>query len=766
MGVVYEAEDLILKRHVAIKFLPDDLAPDAIALERFQREAQAASALNHPNICVIHEIGQQNGRPFIVMEFMKGKTLKHTLSGKPMEIKKIAELGMQIADALESAHAEKIIHRDIKPANIFITERGQAKLLDFGLAKKIERRSTSDSESPTQSFHPQLTHSGAAIGTIAYMSPEQARGKDLDARTDLFSLGCVIYEMATGTLPFGGDSVAEIMEAILGKNPVPPVRINPKVPIKLEEIISKSLEKDPNLRYQTASEIRTDLQRLLRDDTKHSASPTAARIQTPPKTFNAIKWLSLAAAVIALAFLIGYQIKNRKSEVITTNPSIAVLPFVNMTSDKSQEYFSDGLSEELLNKLSKIPQLRVTGRTSSFAFKGKSEDLRTIGQKLNVKTILEGSVRKEGSHVRITAQLVNVSDGFHIWSDTYDRELNDIFAIQDDIARSVADELQLTLFGKLPPTKKTNQEAYNSYLQGRYFVNRLNPENLEKALHYYEDAIKFDPDYAPAWAGAAHIHALQANYGISPIHETYRKAKMEVEKALKLDDRSAWAYSVQAFIQAYYDWDWSGAEKSVKQAMDLEPNNPQSLSAAALLASAQGQNEKVIVLVKRAIELDPLYVAAYRYLGNSLTYLGRLDEAETAYKKILELAPDRVATRKDLSRVYLLQSKLQQALFEVEKERDPIYRFYGRALVYHALGKEKEANEAMTNLIQQSENTASFQIAEVYAYWGQSDKAFEWLEHAYQQRDSGLLSLKGDPFFRKIETDPRYSAFLTKMHLK
>ncbi|MCI0614824.1 serine/threonine-protein kinase, partial [bacterium] len=396
MGVVYEAEDLDLKRHVAIKFLPEDLLQNSVALERFQREARAASALNHPNICTIHEIGNQKGHRFIVMEFMKGETLKHRIGGRAMEINQAIEFGIQIVDALAAAHAEKIIHRDIKPANIFITERGQAKLLDFGLAKKIEYGSETDTNHPTLSAEQQLTDTGSTVGTVVYMSPEQARGKELDERTDLFSLGVVLYEMVTGTVPFSGNSHAEIFQAILGKDPVAPVRLNPKVPQRFEEVITKALEKDQNLRYQSAAEMRADLQRMSRDTLVAPSSRIRESPIAQPRKKLFITLTILTAIIIAGIFYFNSQ----RSQSYTTQPSIAVLPFVNMSSDKEQEYFSDGLSEELLNKLAKIPELRVIGRTSSFAFKGKNEDLRVIGQKLNVKTILEGSVRKEGSRMR------------------------------------------------------------------------------------------------------------------------------------------------------------------------------------------------------------------------------------------------------------------------------------------------------------------------------------------------------------------------------
>jgi len=776
MGVVYEAEDLHLKRHVALKFLPEDMAKSSDAMERFQREARAASALNHPNICVIHEIGQADGHPFIVMEFMKGKTLKYWIDGKPMEIERALEIGAQIADALDTAHAERIIHRDIKPANIFITERGHAKLLDFGLAKQIGQ-SAADSEAPTASHQRELTATGSTMGTIAYMSPEQARGKELDARTDLFSFGVVLYEMVTGALPFPGGSTGEILEAIFGKEPVATVRFNPRVPAKLEDIIFKSLEKDRTLRYQSAREMQADLQRLRRDSSKHGMTPellTTKAAVVEPQNVQAGKKTKLVAAVITtiivVALTAAYFLRSENQKpapVKIDTPSIAVLPFVNMSSDKEQDFFSDGLAEELLNNLTKIQGLRVTGRTSSFAFKGKNEDLRLIGQKLNVRTILEGSVRKEGKRVRVTAQLVNTSDGFHLWSQTYERELEDIFAVQDDIARSVVEALKLTLATKKGPLEKsTNMQAYNAYLQGQYFLNRFNRKNAEKAAGYYQQAIQYDPNYAPAWVGLAMVHAFQANNAWTPMHETYRQAQKEAEKALELDSTLAMAYRAQGFIRQFSDWDWSGAEQSLDRALKLEPGNARVLYGAAGLARTLGHFDKAISFYERAIELDPLFTAAYHYLGQTLLWSGNLEQAEIVYKKALEISPDRDATHVFLGLGYLLQSKPKAALSEMEQEPEAIWRFFGLALVHRALGKQKESDAALAELIEKSQEDAAYQIAEVYAYRGEIDKAFEWLNRAYEQHDSGLPAyLKGDPLLRNIERDPRHAALLKKMRL-
>ena len=763
MGVVYKAEDTRLNRHVALKFLPEELSRDRAALARFEREARAASALNHPNICTIHDIGEDQGEHFIAMECMEGTTLRGRVEGKPLENDTFLGLAIQIADALDAAHAGGILHRDLKPANIFVTKRGQAKVLDFGLAKIAQQKLGPADTTAASAGH--LTRVGSVLGTTAYMSPEQVLGKELDARSDLFSFGVVLYEMATGAVPFPGDTEGAVFGAILHQAPASPLRLNPEVPPDLDRIILKALEKDRNLRYQSAAEMRGDLQRLKRD-----ADSGYVPVASPATVSSSRRWLWAATGVVAvLAVVVGLWLGRggKAPEPTPVAPSIAVLPFTDMSAEKDQEYFSDGLAEDLLNSLAKVPGLKVAARTSSFHFKGKNEDLKTIGEKLNVATILEGSVRRQGKRVRITAQLIKVSDGFHLWSETYDRDLDDIFAVQDDIARSVAGSLRVTLLGSgpaVPASRIRNLEAYNAYLQGRYFLGKRSKENGEKAVRYYEQAVKLDPGYAEAWAGLAWARFYQANWDYAPGEESYRKAREAAERALQLDGNLAEAHAAIGRIKRDHDWDWVGADASLKRALALEPGSPVALQTNARLAFTLGRFEEALALDRRAVELDPLNPQSHSLLAYSAWYAGQLEEAVAARKKSLELNPEHGLSHSRLGVLYLEQRHPQQALGEIGQEPELAFRLYGKALAYHALGRKKESNAALAELV--TMNTVSaFHIAEVYAFRGEADQAFQWLERGYTQRDQGLVLMKGDPLLKNIQRDPRYAAFLKKMRL-
>jgi len=739
MGEVYKALDPRLNRIVAIKISKDQFD------ERFEREARAIASFNHHHICQIYDVGPN----YLVMEYIEGTILKG-----PLPVEKVVEYGIQICSALETAHKQGIIHRDLKPTNILVHDSG-TKLLDFGLAKVSRERDTGDAL-PTRSVD--LTNN--VVGTLQYMSPEQLDGHPADARSDIFALGAVLYEMVTGKRAFEGVSQASVIAAILQREPPD---LGRAVPAALDHVIRRCLAKDPAARWQSAQELKHALEAIARSETSSgtvtSSSGHVRGRNRRVKTGIAAAFIVLSAAVGTVWFEWGGKAESH---------SLAVLPFVDLSSDKNQEYFSDGLTEELLNELARVRGLRVTGRTSSFQFKGKTQDTRTIGQRLNVATLVEGSVRRQGTQARIAVQLINASDGFQLWSATYDRAMNDLFAVQEEIAHAVTAAMKLTLLGEKPPSpslKTANAEAYTAYLQGRYFLARRSKENAQSAAGYFEQAIQLDRNYAPAWVGLAGARNLQA--GLAYVHpdDGYRQARDAIARALALDPNLGEAYTVLGSIQMFHEWDWAGADASYKRALALDPGDARIIRGAGLLAVDLGRLDEAVKLFHKALERDPLSANAHHDFGMIMHYAGKQNEAAGALTKSLDLAPEIVNAHCMLARVYLAEARPQDALEEANKEKHPVFQLFGQALAYQALGRKKEADSSLAALIATYQKDAPYQIAQIYAFRGEKERSFEWLDRAYAERDSGLPEMKVDPLLNNLHSDARYETLLKKMHL-
>jgi serine/threonine-protein kinase len=765
MGEVYRARDTKLDREVAIKVLPAHLSSDPEALARFEREARAVAALSHPNILAIHDFGCHEGTAYAVMALLDGQTLRGRLDAGALPRKQAVDYALQIAKGLSAAHEKGIVHRDLKPENLFVTKDGHVTILDFGLAKRVDAVGAGPQASAlTVSGH---TAPGTVMGTAGYMSPEQVRGLPVDHRSDIFTFGAILYELLSGERAFKRDSAADTSSAILKEEP-PELSEPGRHSRALDSIVRHCLEKDRDNRFQSAKDIAFAL-----SEASVAAAPSDLPVGVAPRASTRNLLLAVAAGVAVLLAVAAVSFVRGRPAAPSTpaGPSIAVLPFTNLSGDKEQDYFSDGLSEELMGLLTKVKELHVAGRTSSFAFKGTTVDLAAIGEKLHVATVLEGSVRRSGDRLRVSTRLVNVGDGYQIWAETYDRKMTDVFAVQDDIAGAVVAALRVTL---LPQARRagsrrrtSNPEAYNQYLVGRQFASRADPEGNRIAVAAFQRAIKLDSNYAAAYAALARTEywlAESAGGTAEAVRAEGQQALAAAEKAIALDPDLAAGYAARGLVRYGITWDWIGAQTDLERALSLDPGDSGIQIVYSYILSSLGRLPDAIVTARKAIDLDPLSARGGSNLGRYLSAIGELPEARQALTRALDINPEDEYVRFNLGTTALLEGQPTAALAEFRRAGDA-RGLAGVAMAEHDRGHTKESQKALDELIARRAQDSAFRITQVYAWRGERDQAFAWLERAYTQRDVHLAAITYEPLVVRLRNDPRYAAMLKKLNL-
>ena len=793
MGEVYLAQDTRLGRRVALKMLPARFTSDKERLRRFQQEARAASALNHPNIITIHEVGQIDEAHFIATEFVEGHTLRSALERGAVKTLDALDIAIQVASALRAAHEAGIVHRDIKPENIMIRPDGYVKVVDFGLAKLSEPKTATDDTGA--SFTAVDTNPGVVMGTVSYMSPEQARGLAVDARTDIFSLGVVLYETIAGRKPFQGTTTSDIIVAILEKDPAPLSSHNAEAPAEIESIIFKALDKSVKRRYQTAGELIDDLRKLKQDidiqariensstedlltavsartgSGQESAKPAttsgvgsvtgAARLNKKGVAVALAALLSIAAVVVGLLLF---------AEPRKTIDSIAVMPFANAGGDPNAEYLPDGVTESIINNLSRLPGLKVMARSTVFTYKDREIDPRKVGDELNVRAVVMGKILQRGQMLTVTAELVDASDGSQLWGRQYNIALSEILAVQESISRDITDKLAVTDEQKRQTAKRytENTEAYQLYLRGRYHWNKRTKDSLNKSIDYFQEAIEKDPAYGLAHAGIADAYNILGNYQYLAPSDAYPKAEAAAKMALMIDDTLAEAHASLAHVKHRYYWDWAVAESEFKRAIELNPAYPPAHQWYAIFLNYMGRNEEAIEEAKLAQRLDPLSLIINSVLGFNYYFARRYDEAIPIYEKTLELDPNFSTAYGYIGMAYEAKGMHEQAIANFQKalqlqSRPEYLAWIGH--VYAMSGRREKAEKILEELKSPSRQgyVSPYHIAFLYLGLGDKDRALDYLEQAYEERSSSMIALKADPVFDSLHTDARFQNLLRRV---